>query len=166
MSDRDRLLRDLDDARALLIAATDGLPEADFGQPMTERGWTPEDLLNHVTAWDEVATAAVRDLAAGAPPSMREVTDVDRWNETAVAPLRGRALEDTLAALNAARAAFRAALEAVPTPLWAEEPRTGSEGEARNVPGIVRAWTRHDAEHAADLRVFRDRASGSGPQSS
>ncbi len=97
---------------------------------------------------------------------MREMTDVDTWNETAVTSLRGRAPTDTVAALHTARAAFRAALGEVPTPLWAEEPRLGTDGEARNVPGIVRAWARHDAEHAADLRAFRDRAPGSGPQSS
>jgi len=164
MNERDGLLREFDDARALLLAAIAGLAEDDFGRPVGEDRWTVEDLLNHVAAWDEVATATVRDLAAGAPPSMREIADVDAWNERAVAPRRGRAPAETLAALHAARDAFRAALEAVPAALWAAEPRTGTGGETRNIPGIARAWARHDAAHGAELRVFRDRAPGGGPQ--
>ena len=166
MSDRGELLRELDDARALLLAAIDGLTKSDFARPVDEGRWTVEDLLNHVAAWDEAATAAVRDLAAGAPPSMREVADVDAWNERAVAARRGRPPADTLAALHAARGALRAALDAAPADLWGVEPRTGAGGTARNVPGIVRAWARHDAEHAAELRAFRDRATGTGPRAS
>ena len=164
MNERDRLLRELDDARALLLAATDGLPDADFGRPMADGAWTPEDLLNHVTAWDAYATAAVAVLVTGRPTSAPPVENEDAWNEAAVAPLRGRPPTETLAALHAARDAFRAALEAAPATLWTVTPRTGAGGQGRNLPGIVRAWAEHDAEHAAELRAFRDRAAGSGPQ--
>ena len=68
MSDRDRMLRESDEARALLLAAVEVLGEAEFGRPVAEGRWTVEDVLNHVAAWDEAATAAVRDLAAGAAP--------------------------------------------------------------------------------------------------
>jgi len=164
MGERDELLRGFDDARALLSAAVEGLADDDFGRPVGEGRWTVEDVINHVAAWDQAATAAVRALVAGAPPAMRPVEDVDAWNEGAVAPHRGRRPPETLAALHAARDAFRAVVDAAPAELWAVEPRTGANGEARNLPGIVRAWAGHDAAHAAELRAVRDH--GAEPRAS
>ncbi len=57
MVDRERLFRDLDDARALLLAALEGMTDEDLGPHLPGHAWTVADLLHHITAWDEVGAA-------------------------------------------------------------------------------------------------------------
>jgi uncharacterized damage-inducible protein DinB len=150
MDERTRLLREFDDARSRLLAAVEGLSEEDFTRPLGADAWTPEDLLNHIAAWDEYAAAIVRDLTAGRRSNV-SVGDTDEWNARVTATRRGHSLAETLAALQAARAAFHAALGDAPDSLW--------DILAANVQGRAE----HDTEHANELRALRDRSADHRP---
>ena len=166
MADRNALLRELDDARALLLAAVEGLPDAAFAQTVAAgRDWTVADVLNHVAAWDDIAAESVIDLAAGRPPRSW-VDDVDDWNARAVEDRRDRTPGEILSDLHRARTAFRAALDAAPEAVWTAAPCPTPTGGTVDLPDICHVWAHHDSEHAAELRAFRDRDPGAGPQTS
>ncbi|MEX2230105.1 MAG: maleylpyruvate isomerase N-terminal domain-containing protein [Dehalococcoidia bacterium] len=57
----------LEDGRAQLLRALDGLTPADAARPLADApGWSVADLLTHVSAWDELTARFLRALAAGA----------------------------------------------------------------------------------------------------
>lgn len=164
MVERQALLRDLDDARALLLAALEGIPEEDLGRPLPRHAWTVADLLHHITAWDDVGARTVEAMESGGTLDAY-VDDVDAWNDEAVAARRGNPPKTTLSDLHAARERLRSALSSAPPSLW-DQTRPSPQGPPVSLSGICGTWTRHDAEHAAQLRALRDRDPGSGPQSS
>ncbi len=164
MVDRERLFRDLNDARALLLAALEGMTDEDLGRHLPGHAWTVADLLHHITAWDEVGEATVKAMETGATLDAF-VADVDAWNEQIVAARHGQDPGTTLTDLHAARERLRATLAAVPSSLW-DQTRTAPGGQPVSLPGICATWTRHDIEHAAELRVVRDRDPAGGPQTS
>ena len=164
MDDRETLLRDLDDARALLLASLEGMTGAEVDHPLPDQPWTVADLLHHITAWDEVGAATVAAMERGSRLDMY-VEDVDDWNDRAVASRRGNPPETTLNRLHEARDDLRSALVKAPPALW-EQTSPAPSGRPVSLPGICRTWSRHDAEHAAELRAVRDRDPGGGPQTS
>ncbi|MDP9469624.1 MAG: DinB family protein [Chloroflexota bacterium] len=164
MVDRQTLLRELDDARALLLSALEGMIDADLGCRLPAHSWTVADLLHHITAWDEVGATTVEAMENGTRVNTY-VDDVDAWNDQAVAARRGNLPETTLGDLHAARERLRSALITASPSLW-EKTCTTPKGHPVSLPEICRTWTRHDAEHAADLRAVRDRDPAAGPQTS
>ncbi len=164
MADRHSLLRELDDARAMLLAAMEGIPEADWAGPLPGCSWTVADVLHHITAWDEVGAATVEAMVSGASVDMY-VDDVDAWNDQVVSTRKGNSPETTLSDLHQARERLRSALLTAPPPLW-EQTHLSPQDHPISIPGICRTWINHDTEHAAELRAVRDRDPGSGPQTS
>ncbi len=164
MVNQQTLLRELDDARALLLAAMEGIPEADWADPLPGQAWTVADLLHHITAWDEVGAATVEAMTTGSSLEMF-VDDVVAWNDQAVTARRDTSPGTTLADLHEARERLRSALQKAPSELW-KETRVSPQGHPVSLPGICGTWTRHDIEHAAELRAVRDRDPGGGPQTS
>jgi MOSC domain-containing protein YiiM len=60
----------------------------------TDDGWSFDDRLAHLVAWDERAAGRIAALAAGADPTSFGPTDIDAFNAEAVARLRGTDLWD------------------------------------------------------------------------
>lgn len=164
MADRQMLLRDLDDARALLLSAIEGMTEEDLTRSLPDDRWTVADLLHHIAAWDDIGAATVEAMKTGSALDAY-VEDVDAWNENVVSARQGKPLEKTLVDLHAARERLRSALNAAPPSLW-NETHSGPSGQPVSLPQICATWTRHDSEHAAELRVMRDRDPAAGPQTS
>ena len=164
MADRQTLLRNLDDARALLLSAIAGMTGEDLTRSLPGSSWTVADLLHHIAAWDDVGAATVDAMKTGSALDAY-VEDVDGLNENVVSARRGNAPEKTFADLHAARERLRSALNAASPSLW-EETRSAPSGQPVSLPQICETWTRHDREHAAELRVVRDRDPAAGPQTS
>ncbi len=62
--DRDRLLEHYGTMRAALLAAIDGLSDAQLSEPTLD-GWSVKDHLGHLALWDEVRAAEVERISAG-----------------------------------------------------------------------------------------------------
>src|SRR3954468_19198082 len=61
---REALLRHYREMRAELLAAIDGLSEAQLVE-RTLDGWSVADHLNHLALWDEIRAAEVARISAG-----------------------------------------------------------------------------------------------------
>jgi hypothetical protein len=62
--DREALLRHYREMRAALLAAVDGLTDAQLSE-RTLDGWSVKDHLAHLALWDELRAAEVERISAG-----------------------------------------------------------------------------------------------------
>lgn len=137
--------------------------------PPTERAsrpvcghWTLKDLVGHVADWEQVGVEGLRDMAAGRPPNIAYIPDIDAWNmrhaaarhdeswETCWEDLRDRRRQ----LLDVLREMDQAKLEESYIFPW------GPRGTAYE---WVRVFAAHDREHAQGLREAVE-AKGTPPE--
>lgn len=62
------LRRHYEQSRRMLLAAIDGLSDAEMTEPSID-GWSVKDHLAHLTAWDEIRLLEVERISAGGGPA-------------------------------------------------------------------------------------------------
>lgn len=144
--------------RAALTAAREELLTAAALIPPEERTsrrvcgeWTLKDVLGHIADWEWLGVEGLRHMAAGKPPQVEHVEDVDAWNQAHAEARRGQPWDEVWADFHAARRALLAVLEEVnPASMGQQFPAPWGE------PCTPYAWAyiyvAHDREHAIDLR--------------
>jgi len=68
-------------AREELLTAAALVPPADRSTRLVCGRWTLKDVLGHVADWEAFGTEGLRLMAAGQPPLVEAVTDIDAWNQ-------------------------------------------------------------------------------------
>jgi len=148
------LLAVLTAAREELLAAAALIPpQARASRPVCGH-WTLKDVLAHVADWEWLGVEGLRHMAAGRPPQVEHVEDIDAWNQAHYEARRDQPWEDVWSDLHAAREALVGLVEGMGrTDLsrafafpW------GGEGAAYQWASIFAA---HDREHAEGLRGTR-----------
>jgi uncharacterized damage-inducible protein DinB len=143
---------------AALAAARDELMTAAALVPAEEREsqpvcgeWTLKDVLGHVADWEWFGVDGLRQMAAGQPPQVEHVQDIDAWNQAHAEARRDQPWEAVWADLHAAR---RALLDVLGEMSQAQLSRSfpfpwGPEGTPYQ---WIWVYFRHDREHAYGLR--------------
>ncbi len=136
--------------RELLAAAALLPPQARPVYPLCGE-WSLKDVLGHVADWEWVGVQGALLMAAGEPPGVESILDMDAWNATHVEARRKQPWEAVLDDLHASRKALLAAAE-----------RVGQTDLSREFPfpwggwGTPYQWLRvyaeHDRDHARDIR--------------
>jgi uncharacterized damage-inducible protein DinB/predicted RNase H-like HicB family nuclease len=138
-------------ARQDLLAAAALVPAQQRLTEPIEGEWTLKDLLGHIADWEWFAVQGMRYMAAGQPPDVEHVEDIDAWNRAHVESRRGQPWEHVWEDLHDMRGALLEILEgtsdealtrAYPFP-W------GGEGTAYR---WLLVFLDHDREHARHLR--------------
>ena len=143
------LLAGLDAARAELLAAAARIPPEERTSRQVCGYWTLKDVLGHVADWEWVGVEGLRQMAAGQPPQVEPIADLDAWNQAHYAARRDQPWDEVWADLHAARAALLETLEGMSQAALARSfPFWGSEGAAYQ---WVSVYIAHDREHACDL---------------
>jgi uncharacterized damage-inducible protein DinB/predicted RNase H-like HicB family nuclease len=144
------LLAALAAARADLLAAALAPPEARASRPVCGH-WTLKDVLGHVADWEWIGVEGLRQMAAGRPPQVEHVADLDAWNQAHYEARREQPWEDIWADLHAARTALLETLERISQADLARSFALpwGPEGTAYQ---WVSVYISHDREHVRDLR--------------
>ncbi len=153
-SRRVHLLARLAAERAELLEQLIGLDETALSEVPFLDGWTVKDLLAHIAAWDRWELQEMERMAGGEHPDLTTVRDMDSYNAAVVAAWGERALTEVLAELQEARAAWVDWLRALPEEEFSRQRLF--EGEDWSFPGCVEVQWRHDAEHAAQIAVWRE----------
>jgi hypothetical protein len=109
-------------------------------------------LLGHIADWEWVGVDGLRDMAAGRPPQVEHIADIEAWNQAHYQTRRGQPWDDVWADLHAAREALVEVLEGDGM-AQADLARSfrfpwGTEGTAYQ---WVSVYLTHDREHARDL---------------
>jgi hypothetical protein len=113
--------------------------------------WTLKDLVGHVADWEQVGVEGLRDMAAGRPPDIAFIPDIDAWNRKHAAAREDQAWETCWEDLRKTREQLldvlgemgQAKLEKSYIFPW------GPRGTAYE---WVRVFAAHDREHAQGLR--------------
>ena len=100
MTARQERIAQFRDDMAHLLSVVTALP-AERRQASLDGGWTAQDVLAHIAAWDRELVRAVDEVLAEERPSFITY-DVDAFNARAVAAMRERPWEATVAELRQA----------------------------------------------------------------
>jgi hypothetical protein len=147
MSDKERLLREADEAFVELRRAIDVLTDDEMRQAWLG-SWGVREILIHISGWHEAMTPALGHIARGeAPYPAGTYADFDAWNARFVLQKTGVKTADVLAELDASHSSFVAAARAVPDQHF-ETGRAAREAFENNGAG-------HYREHAAQIREWR-----------
>ena len=147
MSDKEKLLREADEAYAELRQAIEGLSDDEMRKAWLG-SWGVREILIHISGWHEVATPALGHIAwdeAPYPPGTYD--DFDAWNARFVLQKTGVKTGDVLTELDVSHKSFVEAARALPDQLF-EAGKTARETFENNGPG-------HYREHAAQIREWR-----------
>jgi uncharacterized protein DUF1706 len=163
MSDKERLLRDADEAFAELRRMTEGLTEDEMRQ-IWFGSWGVREILIHVSGWHEAMTPALGHIARGeAPYPPGTYDDFDAWNARFVLGKTGVKTDDVLAGLDSSHRSFVAAARALPdqhfeaaSPIRKTFENNGA-GHYREHAAQIREWRRaaHDRPDAAAIDATR-----------
>jgi Protein of unknown function (DUF1706) len=147
MSDKERLLREADEAFAELRRAIEGLTDDEMRQ-VWFGSWGVREILIHISGWHEAMAPALGHIARDEAPSPAGTyEDFDAWNARFVLRKTGVKTDEVLAELDASHAGFVAAARAVPDQHF-EAGSAARETFENNGAG-------HYREHAAQIREWR-----------
>jgi Protein of unknown function (DUF1706) len=149
MGDKDKALRDADEAHGELRQAIAGLGEAQISQVWLGT-WGVREILIHISGWQREMIPALARIGRGERPYPDGVSydDADQWNARFVEARKGATASEVLAELEASHRDFVGA--------------AASLAEEHFAPGATArelfegAGSEHDREHAAQIRQWRD----------
>ncbi|MCX7855359.1 MAG: ClbS/DfsB family four-helix bundle protein, partial [Anaerolineae bacterium] len=114
-------------ARADLLWRLLGLDEQTLTEVPVLDDWTVKDILAHIAAWDRWEHQTMRQMIEGKAPDFTAAQDVDRFNAAVIAVWRVRTLDEVLAELEDARAAWVAWLQSLPVEEFFQRRRYGND---------------------------------------
>ena len=149
MADKEKLLRDADEAFEELRKTISGLDEAQMSQTWLGT-WGAREILIHVSGWHRETIRAFGRLGRHEAPYPAGVSydDYDAWNARFVEAKRQAKLIDVLTELDASHRDFVAAAAALLEDDFAEGSTARALFEGAGAP--------HYREHAAQIRQWRD----------
>ncbi len=153
MDEREELIQELDQSRGVLLELLSGIP----ADSEIYSGWTLRQFYAHLTGWDAVVTASLREHAAGRSPAAPVLNGIDAYNAESIHTRETLDDEHILKEWEQAREELKAAIRDVPperlnVPLLFPWGRTGS------VRQLVEVLVEHEGEeHASELRTRKAR---------
>ncbi|OGO50937.1 MAG: hypothetical protein A2148_02245 [Chloroflexi bacterium RBG_16_68_14] len=148
--DRERLVRDLEQARNELRASFQGLSDEQLTQTGAVGEWSVKDVLSHVASWEETALPDLARLARGDTPVLASIdlyaANFDPMNAMIMSLRRNLSLPQVLRELDILRADFLAAVARLPDSVLVE----GQFGRV-----LVQITAEHDQEHAQHILEWR-----------
>ena len=146
MDECERLIRELDEARAHMRAVVDKIDVEREIYP----GWTIRHVLAHVTGWDDAAIASLRAHAGGNEPATPAVRGIDHYNAESVATREALDFERVVAEWEQARDQLKQTIRALPPEKLDEEMILPWGGQSKVVP-FIRVFINHEHEHADEI---------------
>lgn len=150
-TDKERLAKELDEARKELLTSIQGLSGEQMTQPGAVGEWSVKDVLSHVTSWEEFALPDLARLARGDTPTLASIGNLqsanyDGPNSMIMALRRNLPLDQVLRELEIVHADFVQAVDRLPESVLAE----GRFGRV-----LIQITAEHDQEHARHIFEWR-----------
>ena len=147
MGDKEKVLRDADDAYEELRQAVAGLDEAQT-RTVWLGSWGVKEILTHISAWDrEMAPGFARIDRGDAPYPAGTYDDYDAWNARFVEEGKNASHQEVLDTLESSHRAFVAAAGKL------GEQHFAAGASARELLESIAA--QHYREHATQIREWR-----------
>ena len=148
------LLERVREAHGRLVAALDGLDEAEATRTGLNENWSVKDALSHVVAWEVEGARIISEIQQGTWEPRRVSKEfVDEFNARAVGERRSRTMREVTDEFNTAHQEMERVLGSLPDEVDEKSPAFE----------YARAVTfRHHAHHAAQIEEFRKKIQGDG----
>jgi uncharacterized damage-inducible protein DinB len=151
---KDKLLRELKDARQQLDDALAGLTEAQLMQPGVAEAWSVKDTLTHLTAWDAEVVTGLSKFKRKLKGWKAHYTDAETeaMNAKIYRENKPRPLDRVLADYHGVHKQLLRQIEALSqTEVDGPSPWTG-----HGMTGWLIEWVAdHEREHAAQIGAWR-----------
>jgi len=153
MDEREELIQELDQARSSLLELLADVPPDIEIYP----GWTLRQFYAHLTGWDDVVTASLREHAAGRIPAVPVVNGIDAYNAESVHAREPLDDEHIVKEWALAREELKATIRDFPADRL-NEPLLFPWGHTGSVWQLVEVLVEHEGEeHADELRAWKAR---------
>jgi hypothetical protein len=149
----------LEHGRVQFLQAIEGLSDEQMQQPGVVGEWSVKDLLAHLSLWEAELITLLWQLKQGQKPSYPTLNnqDVDRLNEQWFRENRTRPLERVLADFLAVRKQTIRQVERYIDSELNDPKRYPALGGEPLEEWIAGDSYRHEAEHEAQLRAWREK---------
>jgi hypothetical protein len=163
--DNDAVLGQLSTARAQLLAAIEGLSEADMTTLPALGAWTLRDVLAHISGWAAWDLQTIEALRQGEHPDLTAIRDVDVFNSRLVTERADWSVARILDEMEETHVALQALVRSLPVEdLFRGGPFRGPYWDS--LAGWLRVAWEHEEEHTQQIRAWRDKLglAGSGSE--
>ena len=148
--DRERLARNLEQARNELRASFQGLSDEQLTRTGAVGEWSVKDVLTHIVSWEETALPDLARLARGDTAVLGAIdlyaASFDAVNAAIMSLRRNLPLDQVLRELDISHGDFMAAVARLPDSVLAEE----AFGRL-----LIQITAEHDQEHAQHILEWR-----------
>jgi hypothetical protein len=143
-------------ARDELLATVDLIPLSERTSRPVCGYWTLKDLVGHIADWELVGVEGLRDMAAGRPPEIASIPDIEAWNREHAAAREDQPWETCWEDLHRIREQLLEVLRGMGQE-QIERSYRFPWGPEQTAYEWVRVFATHDREHAHDLRGIASR---------
>ena len=147
MSERERLIQQLDEARDKMRAI---LADTDPGMRLSPT-WTIKEVVAHITGWDDATIEMLRAHATGEPIDAPRWMSIDHYNAQTVETRQSLSYQQVVSEWERTRDQLAAVLDEMPEERYAE-PLVYLWGQTGTVAQLVAIMVHHEAGHAEKIR--------------
>lgn len=144
---KETLIRQLDEARAELLAVLQGIDTQTEIYPT----WKLKELLAHLSGWDEATIASLQIHIDGGEPLTPAARGIDFYNAESVATREALSYEQVAKELAATRDRLKEIILNMPPDKF-EQPMVFAWGPKGLVPTLVAVFVHHERAHAKQIR--------------
>ncbi len=153
MDHQTRLVEELDQSRETMRQV---IAELDLKKEYYP-GWSIQQVLAHITGWDEAVTASLRAFLAGGDAAIASYRGINEYNERSVETRGDLPYEHVRQEWELARDDLKASLRDIPAGRMLDEVLT-PWGERGSIVEMVEIFIHHEASHAKELRELKNKA--------
>ena len=146
MPERERLIQQLDEARATMQAVVDRVDPKMEIYP----GWTMKHVLAHIAGWDDATIASLQAHMGGEEPGTPAVQGIDFYNAQSVATREPLSYEQIQREWAFAREQVKDLLRQMPAEKFAE-PLLSAWGATGTIAQLIAVFVHHEIEHAEEI---------------
>lgn len=155
MDEKESLINALEHSRAAIQTLLDVIDKNRKIYPL----WTVREIVAHISGWDDAVITSIRAHVAGQEPGTPAARGIDYYNEQTVSTREGLDYDHIYREFVKTRQDLIALIKTMPVEKIHER-FVLPWGETGRVEDIVRIFTEHEEEHAADLeKIIADAAS-------
>lgn len=153
MDHQTRLIEELDQSRETMRQV---IAELDLKKEYYP-GWSIQQVLAHITGWDEAVTASLRAFLAGGDAAIASYRGINEYNERSVETRGDLPYEHVRQEWELARDDLKASLRDIPADRMLDEVLT-PWGERGSIVEMVEIFIHHEVSHAKELRELKNKA--------
>lgn len=153
MDHQTRLIEELDQSRETMRQV---IAELDLKKEYYP-GWSIQQVLAHITGWDEAVTASLRAFLAGGDAAIASYRGINEYNARSVETRGDLPYEHVRREWELARDDLKASLRDIPADRMLDEVLT-PWGERGSIVEMVEIFIHHEASHATELRELKNKA--------